>query len=101
MVNAAQEEGCRNIMLMNGTTSYAAPMGQANSLQMLEIENKFGLMTGLSDHATVKIASIEHNFKETDVRQKQLGVVLDPKNLDGAPRTEGVYPIGRTGRRWN
>jgi pseudaminic acid synthase len=57
-VNAAQAAGCKQMVLLHCISSYPAPMEQANLLQMVELERRFGCIPGLSDHTLGTTASI-------------------------------------------
>jgi N-acetylneuraminate synthase len=60
-ITAAREAGCTSIALLHCISSYPAPPGDYNLLTMVDIKNKFNLLTGLSDHTignTTAIASV-------------------------------------------
>ena len=53
--------GCVNLVLLHCVSSYPAPPKDYNLLTMTDMKNKFGVMTGLSDHNfnnTTAIASV-------------------------------------------
>jgi pseudaminic acid synthase len=54
----AREAGCEDLLLLHCISSYPAPIDQANLLQIKELANRFGLLTGLSDHTMGTVASI-------------------------------------------
>lgn len=60
-VTAAQEAGCKNLILLHCISSYPAPMEQANLAQMPILAKRFNSLPGLSDHTlgtTVSIAAV-------------------------------------------
>jgi len=57
-VSAANEAGCKNLVLLHCISSYPAPMDQANLLQMPCLSERFGTIPGLSDHTLGTTASV-------------------------------------------
>lgn len=60
-VKAAQESGCRDLILLHCISSYPAPMEQANLRRMPLLANRFATIPGLSDHTmgtTVAVAAV-------------------------------------------
>jgi len=57
-VMAAQEGGCKELILLHCISSYPAPIDQANLLQMPALAKRFGTMLGLSDHTLGTTASV-------------------------------------------
>ncbi len=57
-VTTAREAGCEEIVLLHCISSYPAPMEQANLRQMAELERRFGIVPGLSDHTMGTVASV-------------------------------------------
>ena len=60
-VTAAQEAGCKNLILLHCISSYPAPMEQANLAQMPILAKRFNSLPGLSDHTlgtTVSVAAV-------------------------------------------
>lgn len=57
-VNAARDAGCRDLVLLHCISSYPAPMDQAKLRQIAGLENRFGVMPGLSDHTLGTVASV-------------------------------------------
>ena len=47
-----------DLLLLHCISSYPAPIDQANLRQIPELVNRFGLLTGLSDHTMGTAASI-------------------------------------------
>ncbi len=57
-VTTAREAGCEQIVLLHCISSYPASMEQANLRQMAELERRFGIVPGLSDHTMGTAASV-------------------------------------------
>jgi len=58
----ARENGCKDIILLHCISSYPTPIEESNLLTITDLADKFGVLTGLSDHtmgttvATVSVA---------------------------------------------
>ena len=57
-VVAAKEGGCRELILLHCISSYPAPIEQSNLRTILDLEKKFGVQVGLSDHSIGNTAAI-------------------------------------------
>jgi pseudaminic acid synthase len=57
-VATAREAGCQDLVLLHCISSYPTPMDQANLRQIPELANRFGTLTGLSDHTLGTTASV-------------------------------------------
>lgn len=60
-INAAKENGCKELAILHCVSSYPAPASEYNLKTLSDMHNKFNLVTGLSDHTidnTTSIASI-------------------------------------------
>lgn len=49
-VEAAREGGCKELALLHCVSGYPAPAGDYNLLTLPDMQRKFGVVTGLSDH---------------------------------------------------
>ncbi len=49
-VNVLRENGCPRVILLKCTSSYPAPAAEANLLRIPEMQQRFGVDVGLSDH---------------------------------------------------
>jgi pseudaminic acid synthase len=49
-IEAAHEGGCRDIAILHCVSGYPAPAADYNLLTLPDMANRFGLVTGLSDH---------------------------------------------------
>ncbi len=60
-IEAAQEGGCKELAILHCVSGYPAPAGDYNLRTLVDIQQKFGLITGLSDHTidnTTAITSV-------------------------------------------
>jgi N-acetylneuraminate synthase len=57
-VTTARDGGCKDIVLLHCISSYPAPMAQASLRQIAELERRFGIVPGLSDHTMGSTASV-------------------------------------------
>ena len=60
-IEAAREGGCKELAILHCVSGYPAPAGDYNLKTLFDMQKKFGLVTGLSDHTidnTTAIASI-------------------------------------------
>lgn len=58
MIAAARDGGCNDLIILHCISSYPAPIEQSNLLTISDMQNRFGLQIGLSDHTTSNTASI-------------------------------------------
>jgi pseudaminic acid synthase len=60
-IEAAREGGCKELAILHCVSSYPAPAGDYNLRTLVDMQQKFGLITGLSDHTidnTTAISSV-------------------------------------------
>lgn len=60
-VDAARSAGCKELLLLHCISSYPAPIDQANIRQLVELERRFDVVPGLSDHTlgtTTAVAAV-------------------------------------------
>jgi N-acetylneuraminate synthase len=60
-IEAAREGGCKELAILHCVSGYPAPAGDYNLRTLVDMQQKFGLITGLSDHTidnTTAIASV-------------------------------------------
>lgn len=58
MVEAAREGGCQDLILLHCISSYPAPIEQSNLLTIPDMQKRFGVQIGLSDHTISNTASV-------------------------------------------
>ena len=60
-IEAAREGGCKELAILHCVSGYPAPAGDYNLRTLVDMQKKFGLVTGLSDHTidnTTAITSV-------------------------------------------
>ena len=57
-IEAAQEGGCKELAILHCVSGYPAPAGDYNLRTLVDMQQKFGLITGLSDHTTDNTTAI-------------------------------------------
>jgi N-acetylneuraminate synthase len=60
-IEAAREGGCKELAILHCVSGYPAPAADYNLRTLVDMQNKFGLVTGLSDHTidnTTAITSV-------------------------------------------
>lgn len=60
-IEAAQQGGCQQLAILHCVSGYPAPAGDYNLKTLLDMQDRYGLVTGLSDHTldnTTAIASV-------------------------------------------
>jgi pseudaminic acid synthase len=60
-IDAAKEGGCKELSILHCVSGYPAPSSDYNLRTMVDMQQRFGLITGLSDHTvdnTTAIASV-------------------------------------------
>ena len=60
-IETAREGGCKKLAILHCVSGYPAPPGDYNLRTLVDMQKKFGLVTGLSDHTidnTTAIASV-------------------------------------------
>jgi len=76
-IDAAREGGCRELAILHCVSGYPAPAHDYNLLTILYMIQRFGLVTGLSDH------TLDNN---TEIISAAIGVSIIQKHftLDGS-----------------
>ena len=57
-VEAAKEGGCKDLAILHCVSGYPAPSSDYNLKTLADMQQKFGLVTGLSDHTIENITAI-------------------------------------------
>ena len=55
-IEAAREGGCKELAILHCVSGYPAPAGDYNLRTLVDMQEKFGLVTGLSDYTTSNLA---------------------------------------------
>lgn len=71
-INTIRENQANNIILLKCTSSYPAPLEEANLLTIPDIISRFNVLSGLSDHTTSSIASVVSVALGASVIEKHL-----------------------------
>ena len=71
-VNTAREAGCKDLALLHCVSGYPTPPGESNLRTIVDIEKKFGVVVGLSDHTL---------GSETAIASVGLGASLIEKHI--------------------
>lgn len=83
-VDTLRENGCPEVVLLKCTSSYPAPVEEANLARIPDMAERFGVVAGLSDHtmgATVPVAAVALGAR---VIEKHLCVSRDIPGPDSA-----------------
>lgn len=57
-IDAAREGGCANPIVLRCVSGYPAPAGEYNLKTMVDIAQRFGVLTGLSDHTISNVTAL-------------------------------------------
>ena len=57
-ITAAREGGCKELAILHCVSGYPAPAGDYNLRTLVDMRDKFGLVTGLSDHTIDNVTAI-------------------------------------------
>jgi len=93
VVSTAREAGCSELILLHCISSYPASIDQANLLTIIDLQEKFGLQVGLSDHTMDNTAlTVAVSFGATVIEKH---FTLD-KNDKGPDSDFSIDPEGFT-----
>jgi len=82
MIAAARDGGCNDLIILHCISSYPAPIEQSNLLTIPDMQNRFGLQIGLSDHTTSNTASIVATGLGATLIEKHFILDRSDKGLD-------------------
>ncbi len=85
----ARESGCTELALLHCISSYPAPVEQSNIRTVPDIAQRFGVVTGLSDHSLGNIASIAATVLGASIIEKHF--ILD-RNVKGPDSSFSIEP---------
>ena len=57
-IEAAREGGCKELAILHCVSGYPAPAGDYNLRTLVDMQKRFGLVTGISDHTIENITAI-------------------------------------------
>jgi len=76
-IETARDGGCKELAVLHCVSSYPAPPGDYNLRTLVDMQQKFGLITGLSDHTIDNITAITSIALGASIIEKH--VTLDRK----------------------
>ena len=76
-IETARDGGCKELAVLHCVSSYPAPAGDYNLRTLVDMQQKFGLITGLSDHTIDNITAITSIGLGASIIEKH--VTLDRK----------------------
>lgn len=80
-VEAARESGCEQLILLHCVSGYPTPVDQSDLLSIPDLANRFGVVTGLSDHTLDIVTSIASVALGAKVIEKHVTY----RRADGGP----------------
>lgn len=81
-VACARESGCKELVLLHCISSYPAPVEQANLRQIGELQRRFGVVPGLSDHTLGTTVSVAAVAQGASVIEKHFTISRADKGAD-------------------
>jgi pseudaminic acid synthase len=89
-VNACKRVGNEKIILLKCTSSYPATIDQANLLMIPDMEKRFKVLTGLSDHTSGIVAPVAATMLGAKIVEKHF--ILDRKAVGGPDAEFSIEP---------
>lgn len=83
-VETARGEGAMDIILLHCISSYPTPIEQSNIKQIQELQDRFGVVCGLSDHTLGTTASISAVALGANIIEKHFTLSRNDKGPDSA-----------------
>jgi N-acetylneuraminate synthase len=80
-LDTARENGCKELVLLHCVSSYPAPDEQSNLRTLADIAQRFGVVSGLSDHTSGSAVSVASVALGGSVVEKHLTL----RRADGGP----------------
>jgi len=90
-IEAAREGGCKELAILHCVSGYPAPSKDYNLRTIVDMQNKFGLITGLSDHTIDNTTAITSVALGASIIEKH--VTLD-RNGGGPDDSFSLEPEG-------
>jgi len=81
-VTTAREAGCKELVLLHCTSSYPAPMDQANIKQVSNLAKRFNVIAGLSDHTLGTTAAVAAVAQGANLIEKHFTLSRQDKGPD-------------------
>jgi len=88
-IDAAREGGCKELAILHCVSGYPAPAEDYNLRTMIDMQQRFGLVTGLSDHTLDNTTAITSVALGASIIEKH--VTLD-RNGDGPDDSFSLEP---------
>lgn len=83
-VSTAKKEGCNDICLLKCSSAYPAIPDDMNLATIADLKNRFGLVTGLSDHSLGSIAAVTAVALGAKIIEKHICISRDIENPDSS-----------------
>lgn len=83
-VKTAKENGCDQLCLLHCISSYPAPVEQSNLKTIIDLTERFDVITGLSDHSEGTVVSVASVALGASVIEKHFKLDDDEKGPDSA-----------------
>ena len=83
-VNAARETGCQELVLLHCVSAYPTPYDQMNLANLIELANKFDVITGLSDHTLGTAVAVSAVALGACLLEKHLTMSRDDGGIDSS-----------------
>ena len=81
-VEVAKENGCQDLVLLHCISSYPAPIEESNLLTIPDLAEKFGVISGLSDHTMGTVVATTSVALGACVIEKHFTLSRDDKGPD-------------------
>jgi len=81
-VETAKQNGCVDIILLHCISGYPTPVEQSNLRTIIDISDRFNLVTGLSDHTLGTVVAVASVASGASVIEKHVTLNRDEKGLD-------------------
>ena len=81
-VEVAKENGCQDLVLLHCISSYPAPIEESNLLTIPDLAEKFGVISGLSDHTMGTVVATTSVALGASVIEKHFTLSRDDKGPD-------------------
>ncbi len=83
-VGSAVKGGCREIALLHCISAYPTPLEESNLREIIQIQKKFGLVVGLSDHTLGNVSAVAAVALGAGIIEKHITLERVDGGLDAA-----------------